>query len=325
MLRDDFDAVIARRQLANSTAKTYWHWCERYIRFCKADGEWVHPRDVGGQQVENFLTHLAMREHVAESTQQQAFSALLFLYRDVLGQPFKNVHAKRARKPMNLPVVLSADEVMAICRHLRPKHRTLVGLMYGCGLRVNEAVSLRVKDVDFVREMIHVWHSKHKQSRTAVLPRSLADGLRRQVAEAERWASRDKSNEVGGVPSRRAYHRKASSSVRDPIWYWLFCSTRLSEAPEDGRLLRWHVDADNLRREIARAAKRAGICKRVGCHTFRHSFATHQLEAGADISHVQRMLGHSDPKTTMIYLHVMKSAKRMQSPLDRLNSSAVVA
>ena len=259
--------------------------------------------------------------NVSESTQSQAFAALVFLYREVLRQPFEGVDAKRARKPMNLPVVLSIDEVGRLLDQLRGPHRVLGELMYGCGMRVSEAVSIRVKDVDFDRGIITIWHSKHKRTRTVPLPQRLAEPLRKQVLQAEKFLQWDRADNTGGVPLPKAFETKSASARFDLRWYWMFCSGSLSRDPKTQKLGRYHVDKDNIGRVIRNAGRSAGINKRAGAHTLRHSFATHLLEAGTDIRTIQQLLGHASLETTMIYTHVARSAAASTvSPLDRLQS-----
>ncbi|TWU67285.1 Tyrosine recombinase XerD [Crateriforma conspicua] len=318
-LQQLFDDRIATLHYADSTRNAYWSWVVAYVRFLKRGNQWVPPQDAGGDDVERFLTHLAVERRVSESTQDQAFAALVFLYREVLGMPFENVRAKRARKPQNLPVVLSVDEVIALITQTKGVHRALAQLMYGCGLRVSEACSLRVKDVDFDRRTIAIWHSKHKRSRNVPLPERLVDRIRKQADQAAKFCDWDRADGVGGVPLPKAFDRKSPDACRDVRWYWLFCSGKLSRDPKTGQVGRYHVDKDHVGRVIRDSAKRAGIRKRVGCHTLRHSFATHLLESGTDIRRIQQLLGHSSVETTMIYTHVARDpATTTRSPLDRL-------
>lgn len=304
---------------AESTGEAYWTSILDYLRFHKQGGTWIEPEKLHGDHVEAYLTHLAVKKHCSESRQGQAFAALVFLYREVLDQPFVDVNARRARPPMNLPVVLSSDETRRLLANVSPNQRLLAELLYGCGLRRSEAVSLRVKDIDFDRQTILIWHSKHKRSRTVPLPRSLRERLQRQVASASKMAAWDREEQVGGVPLPKAYGEKSPAARFDTRWAWLFPSGNLSRPKRGGPLRRWHVDADNLLREIVKAAARVGINKKVGCHTLRHSFATHLLDAGVDLRRIQVLLGHSSLKTTMIYTHVaMDPALTTASPLDRL-------
>ena len=321
-LRTRFNGRIAVLHYASSTRETYWGWVVEFLKFCRRDGVWIEPEEISAAEVERFLTHLAVDRRVVESTQAQAFAALVFLFREVLGMPFEGVNAKRARKPMNLPVVLSVDEVSRLLNQLSGIHSTLGELMYGCGLRVSEAVSLRVKDVDFDRRIITVWHSKHKRTRTVPLPERLVESLRRQTQQASKFCQWDNTDGVGGVPVPGAFDRKCSTASNDVRWYWLFCSGKLSRCPDTKRLGRFHINKDHVGRVVREASQAAKINKRVGCHTLRHSFATHLLDAGTDLRRIQKLLGHASLETTMIYTHVSKDvATSTTSPLDRLNDS----
>ena len=321
-LQDRFNDRIRSLHYARTTKEAYWRWVRDYLIYYRSGDQWTKPEDLNGKHVQRYLTNLAVNRHVSESTQDQAFAALVFLYREVLKMPFENVQAKRARKPQNIPVVLSIDEVNRLLDCLHGPHRTLAELMYGCGLRVSEACSLRVKDVDFDRHTIAVWHSKHKRSRTVGLPRRLVDSLQQQIKQAEKFQQWDSADGTGGICLPKAYEKKMPSARFDVRWYWLFCSGQLSRDPDSGKIGRYHVDKDHVGRCVRQAARRAGINKRVGCHTLRHSFATHLLDAGTDIRKIQQLLGHASLETTMIYTHVAKdAASSTASPLDQLPSS----
>lgn len=318
-LKERFDRKISVLHYADSTREVYWRWIVDYLVYHKSGDVWRRPEDMGTDEVTGWLTSLAVDRRVAESTQAQAFAAVIFLYREVIGRPLEDVNAKRAKKPMNLPVVLSVAEVQRLLSQMRGVHRTLASLMYGCGLRVSEAVGLRVKDVDFECGLLHIWHSKHKQSRTVPLPLSLVDSLRKQVQQAVRWQEIDLADNVGGVPLPKAFERKSPTAYHDARWYWMFCSGNLSRDPNTKRLRRYHIDKDNVGRQVRQAAERAAIHKRVGCHTLRHSFATDLLDQGTDLRRIQKLLGHASIETTMIYTHVAADvATTTQSPLDRL-------
>lgn len=319
-LKERFDRKISMLHYADSTREVYWRWIVDYLVYHKSGDVWRRPEDMGTDEVTCWLTSLAVDRRVSESTQAQAFAAVMFLYREVIAIPLEDVNAKRAKKPMNLPVVLSVAEVQRLLSQMRGIHYALGCLMYGCGLRVSESVSLRVKDVYFDRNVLHIWHSKHKQSRTVPLPSSLADSLRKQVQQAVRWQEIDVADNVGGVPLPKAFDRKSPTAYHDVRWYWLFCSGNLSRDPSTKLLRRYHIDKDNVGRQVRQAAERAGIHKRVGCHTLRHSFATHLLDLGTDLRRIQQLLGHSSIETTMIYTHVSADvATTTQSPLDRLS------
>ena len=320
MIREKFIDAVRVRQMARSTERAYWSWVSDYLRWIRRrDGDWVHPGLLGSEDVTAYLTHLARDRRVSESTQGQAFSALMFLYRWVIGTPLQGVDAVRAKRPQNLPVVLSVDEVGRLLVAMSGRYQTIASLMYGCGLRVSEAVSIRCKDVDSDRMTLAIWHSKHKASRSVPLPASLLSRLRCEASRSMMFRRSDEAGQTGGVPIPKAMKRKYPAGPYDPRWYWLFPSSRLSQCPDSGRVGRWHVDKDNVGREVRRAAKAAAINKRVGCHTLRHSFATHLYESGTDLRRIQQLLGHRSIETTMIYTHVaVDPATVTTSPLDRL-------
>jgi site-specific recombinase XerD len=243
----------------------------------------------------------------------------LYLYNKVCEMPLEGVKSDRPTKKVNVPVVMTHDEVAQVISRLRGKNRLLAMLLYGCGLRRSEVVSLRLKDMDFGNRMIAIWHSKHKHSRTVPMPMSIVEMLKRQVEESIRWRNSDRRDNIGGViiPYGDATKRRASF---DPRWYWLFCSSKLSKDPISGKIGRNHLDDKHLGDCITEAARDVGLLKRITCHTFRHSFATHQLLAGVNIREIQRLLGHRDIRTTMIYTHVSLYADQTTpNPLDRLS------
>lgn len=273
---------------------------------------------MGPPQIEAFLTHLAVGEKVAASTQNQALSALLFLYRDVLGQDLDfSIQAVRARKPKRLPTVLTPEEVQAVLRHLTSIHLLMAQLLYGSGLRLMECLRLRVKDLDFAQQII-VRDGKGQKDRVTVLPEMLVKPLRQHLQHVKAIHEQDLAQGRGAVYLPDALARKYPNAEREWIWQWVFPSPRLSVDPRSGAVRRHHMDPSGLQRAVRRAAQTAGINKHVTPHTFRHSFATHLLEAGYDIRTVQELLGHKDVKTTMLYTHVMgKGPYAVRSPLDR--------
>jgi integron integrase len=316
-LLDQLAAAIARLHYADSTGEIYHHWVVEYLRFWRQDGIWTHPKDLHENDLEEWLTHLAVKKRVSASTQTQALSAILFLYKHVLGTPLQPVDAMRAKRSQYIPVVLSIDETMRLLELMRGRNKLLAGLMFGCGLRSNEAVGLRVKDIDFGNKMVIVKQAKGRKDRTLALPDALIEPLQKQVEQAERWQRWDVEQGCGGVPLPYAFERKSPKARFDVRWYWLFCSGNLSQDPETQTMRRFHVDKDNVGRAISNAAKRAKIMKRVGCHTLRHTFATTQLNMGVDIRSIQKMLGHADVRTTMIYTHCDAGGHQaMTSPLD---------
>ena len=267
-----------------------------------------------------WLSHLANNQRVADSTQNQAFSAIITFYREVLNRKFEGIEAARAKPSTYIPVVLSRLEVQSLLQQLRGRDLVVCKLMYGCGLRVNEAVSLRVKDVDFSNNILHIRQAKGKKDRVVKLPSSLVEDLQTWIKQAISWCEHDKRESIGGVVLPRAFQRKSPTAIHDPSWYWLFCSDNLSRDPETKLMGRFHIDQSHLSSVISRAAKRAAINKRVTCHTLRHSFATQLLNNGVDLPTIQKTLGHADIRTTMIYTHVAQFGHlAAASPLDQID------
>ena len=304
------------RHYSLRTEKTYIGWIRRYVRFCGGR----HPRDLGADAITTFLTHLAVDLKVSASTQNQALQALLFLYRDVLALelPFLT-QIVRATKPRRLPVVLTHDEVRRVFSELRGRSRLVVGLLYGSGLRLSEALELRVKDLDLDRRELIVRHGKGGKDRVTIVPADLVPPLTNHLSALSAWFQRERSINAPGVPVPDALKRKYARSPVSFGWQWLFPSHTLCRDPYDGSIVRYHVHPRTLQRTVGQAVIRSGINKPAGCHTFRHCFATHLLESGSDIRTVQELLGHSDVKTTMIYTHVLnRGGKAVRSPLDGL-------
>ncbi|MBP6748064.1 MAG: integron integrase [Xanthomonadaceae bacterium] len=312
------DEVRARFRVKHYSLRTetaYLYWIRRYIH---ANGR-RHPRELDGVAVERFLSLLATRDNVAPSTQNQALSALLFLYREVLGVrlPWMEsvVRAKRSRR---LPVVLSKGETAALLRHLSGREALMAGLLYGSGLRLMECVRLRIKDVHFERSEITVRDGKGGKDRKTVLPASLRESLRLQMDTARLKHLRDLDDGFGDVWLPHALARKYPNAGKTLAWQYLFPASRRSVDPRDGVERRHHIDEKQLQRAVSAAARMTGIDKPVSPHTLRHCFATHLLEAGSDIRTVQELLGHKDVATTQIYTHVLnRGPGAVLSPLDR--------
>jgi integron integrase len=276
-----------------------------------------HPKDMGVEEVQAFLSHLAVVGNVAASTQNQALSALLFLYKFVLDQELESVDALRAKKSRYLPTVLTKQEVQTVINQLSGEHRLLVQLLYGTGLRLSEVLSLRVKDVDFSYQQIVVRDTKGQKSRVTMLPTTLTPFLQAHIKRVHCLHERDLEQGYGKVYLPFALERKYPSAATEWIWQYIFPSIGLSKDPRSGIVRRHHLYESGLQKAIKQAARQAKIDKKVGCHTFRHSFATHLLQNGYDIRTVQELLGHKDVKTTMIYTHVMNRGGRgVISPLD---------
>lgn len=319
-LLDEIATVCRRKAYSRHTAKTYRHWCEKYLLFLRRIFHgWVHPKEAGREQVQLWLTELAVIKNVSPTTQNVAFQAILFLYREILGITIENVEALRARRPQRMPTVLSPDEVVRLLAQLDGKNRMIGQLLYGCGMRIGEVVSLRVKDVDFANRQIVIRGGKGAKDRVVCLPRTLRQTLKKHIVSVQQMHKKDAANEVNRVELPYALARKSPRAAFEFYWYWVFCSQKLSRHPVEGWLGRYHVDASNFGRTMAIAAKRAGIMKRVYPHCLRHSFATHSLNQGVDIRSLQKLLGHSDVRTTMIYTHVeLAGVTSEPSPLDRL-------
>ena len=318
-LLDQVRDVMRLKHYSLRTERTYWDWIERFIRFHKMR----HPAEMGEAEVGEFLTHLAREGNVAASTQNQALSALLFLYKEVLKQEFGWLEGvERAKKPARLPVVLTRDEVHKIFAHLHGTPRLMAGLLYGSGLRLMECVRLRIKDVDFGYARITVRDGKGAKDRVTMLPVNLAAPLQRHLQKVRAQHEQDLADGFGEVYLPQGLARKYPNAAREWAWQYLFPSARLSLDPRaessDAIRRRHHLDESWLQQAMKKAVRASGIAKPASCHTLRHSFATHLLENGYDIRTVQELLGHKDTSTTMIYTHVLnKPALGVKSPLDQ--------
>jgi integron integrase len=305
---------IRLRHYSLRTEKTYLGWVRRFVEF----SGFRHPRDLSAADVTLFLTHLAQDRKVSASTQNQALQALLFLYRDVLqiDLPYLT-DVVRATKPRRLPVVLTQDEVRRVFAHIQGRYRLVVGLLYGSGLRLNEALTIRIKDLDLDRMELTVRNGKGGKDRITMIPARLVPPLNEYITDLYNWYRRDRTACGPGVSVPNALKRKYPTSPTDWGWQYLFPSRSYSTDPYDGGLVRHHLHEKSIQRAVQQAVFRAGIAKPAGCHTFRHCFATHLLESGYDIRSVQELLGHSDVKTTMIYTHVLnKGGRAVKSPFD---------
>ena len=299
------------------TEQVYVHWVRAFVRF---HGCCSHPRDMGAAEVEAFLSWLAAEKRVAVSTHKQALSALLFLYQRVLGLDVPWLRAiGRPQSPRRLPVVLAADAVARLLDAMQGRHRLLAQLLYGTGLRISEALQLRVKDVDFERRTLVVRCGKGGKDRAVMLPAAIVAPLREQLAHSRLLWSADRTAGVAGVWMPDALARKYPRAAESWTWHWVFPQERLSRDPRSGLARRHHLHDDAFQRAFARAARLAGIAAPATPHTLRHCFATHLLQSGYDIRTVQSLLGHADVSTTMIYTHVLKvGGGGVRSPLDVL-------
>jgi integron integrase len=303
------------RHFSLRTEQAYAHWIVRYIFFHNKR----HPLEMGASEINAFLTDLAVRGQVSASTQNQAFSALLFLYRVVLEvEPGRIAGVIRANRPKRLPVVLTRAEIDLVLAELHDPYRLLAQLLYGSGLRLLEALRLRVQDLDFARHEILVRHGKGGKDRRTLLPLALGPPLRTHLEGVRQLHQRELALGRGQVRLPEAFERKVPSATTDWRWQWVFPSATLSTDRRTGWRGRHHLHEGTVSREISQAGRRARIGKRPTAHSLRHSFATHLLEAGYDIRTVQELLGHTNVETTMIYTHVLnKGGLGVRSPLDR--------
>jgi integron integrase len=313
-LLDQLRHAIRIKHYSYSTEKTYVHWAKRYILFHNKR----HPAEMGALEIEAFLSHLAQVANVSASTQNQAFNALLFLYRNVLQIELATpIQALRAKRAQHLPTVLSKTEVNQVLSGMQGLHQLMARLLYGSGLRLMECLRLRVKDIDFEGSQVVVRQGKGENDRLTMLPASLVEPLKAQIAFVKQQHEHDLANGYGSVELPYALARKYSNADKELSWQYVFPSDRLSTDPRSGITRRHHLDPSGLQRAVKTAAKLAKINKPVSPHTFRHCFATHLLEAGYDIRTVQELLGHKDVKTTMVYTHVLnRGPKAVRSPLD---------
>ena len=312
------DQVRARIRVKHYSLKTEAAYCGWIRRFILANGK-RHPREMGGPEVEAFLSRLAVEGDVAASTQNQALAALLFLYREVLAVQLPWMESVvRAKRPTRLPVVLSVGEVRRVLEALEPTYAPMIRLLYGTGMRVSECVRLRVQDIDFERGQILVRDGKGAKDRVTMLPRQSLDGLRDAVARTLAMHAADLRAGCGAVFLPHALARKYPNAAREPGWQYVFPAASRSLDPRLGVERRHHLNPDLLQRAFKRALRVAAIERGATCHTLRHCFATHLLETGADIRTVQELLGHADVNTTQIYTHVLnRGPVGLLSPLDR--------
>jgi len=312
---------MRRLGMSIRTEEAYVGWVRRFIL---SNGK-RHPREMGGREVEAFLTLLATQDRVAASTQNQALSALLFMYREVLGQELpwmEEIH--RAKRPARLPTVLTRDEVAALLGEMSGTTWLMAVLLYGSGLRLMECLRLRVQDVDFGRREIMVRQGKGGKDRRTMLPAMAVEALKAQLVEARRIHQRDLAAGLGAVWLPDALDRKFQRAACEWSWQYVFPASTRSMDPRTGRERRHHIDESVLQRAVKSAVRRARIAKHATCHTLRHSFATHLLESGHDIRTVQELLGHADVATTQIYTHVLnRGAGGVLSPLDRKDTIRV--
>jgi integron integrase len=315
-LRDRVSRAIRLRHFSPRTEEAYWAWIARFILFHNKR----HPDKMGAPEISRFLSALATDQHVSASTQNQALSALIFLYRDVLEAnlgPLENL--VRAKRPKTLPVVMNVREVASLLAQLEGTPRLMAMLLYGAGLRLLECANLRIKDVDFDACQVIVRSGKGRKDRITLLPDTIRESLTIHIESVYAQHQRDLRSGAGHVSLPNALIEKYRSASREWPWQWIFPATRIYADRRTGQRRRHHLHETVLQRAVKQASLRARIPKKVGCHTLRHSFATHLLQAGTDIRTIQKLLGHVDIRTTMIYTHVLEGAHPgIESPADRL-------
>jgi len=312
-LLDQMRDTIRTKHYSYRTEETYLDWARRYILFHQKR----HPAEMGATEIQAFLAHLASERTVAASTQNQALSAILFLYREVLRKEIEPILLSSAKRPERLPTVLTHEEVLRVINHLSGTHKLMAQLLYGSGLRLMECIRLRMKDIDFEYKAITVRDGKGEKDRVAPLPDTITADLKRQMERARILHEQDLAEGYGEVYLPGALQRKYPNAARDLLWQYIFPAAKRALDPRSGVERRHHLDETALQRTVKQATQKAGVHKRVSCHTFRHSFATHLLQNGYDIRTVQELLGHKDVRTTMIYTHVLqRGGLAVKSPLD---------
>ena len=309
-----FRTELRRRHYSLRTEQSYADWIRRFLIF----HELKPPHSLGAEAVNAYLDYLAEKREVAASTQNQALNAIVFLYDQVLATPLGEIgEFSRAKKPKRLPVVLTRAEVQRLLDELTGVHSLIAGLLYGCGLRLMEGVRLRVKDVDFDHGQIMVRDGKGQKDRITMLPGRYRQLLDEHLQRVKELHDKDMRSGKGDVYIWPAFERKSPRAAKEWIWQYVFPSDRLSVDPRTLTVRRHHIHENSVQMAVRTAASKAGLTKRVGCHTLRHSFATHLLESGYDIRTVQELLGHADVSTTMIYTHVLnKPGLAVKSPVD---------
>ncbi len=314
-LLDQLREKCRLKHFSMSTEKSYVDWVRRYILF----HEKKHPNEMGTREIESFLTHLAVVRNVSASTQNQALSALLFLYKGVLNIEIEGVNAIRSKKPTKLPIVLSQREVQGLLAAMTGVNGLIAKVLYGTGMRLMEVIRLRVQDVDFDRNEIIVRSGKGAKDRITMLPESIKPILQQHLVTRRDLFNDDVAKNQQRVYLPEALERKYPNADKEWRWQYVFVSARLSTDPRSNIVRRHHRDEKTIQRAMKKACDNIGITKRATPHTLRHSFATHLLEGGYDIRTVQELLGHKDVATTMIYTHVLnRGGKGVRSPLDGL-------
>jgi integron integrase len=314
-LLDQVRDQLRLKHYSYKTEKAYIYWIRKYILHHKKR----HPLEMGEKEISEFLSFLATHENVAASTQNQALNAIVYLYKHVLNSQVGSLkNLVWAKKPKRIPVVLTVKEVHTVLRHLSGIPQLIASLLYGSGLRLSEALRLRIQDLDFTNQQLLIRNSKGNKDRITVLPAKIIPALKNHLEKVKELHQKDIANGFGQVNLPFALDKKYPTAGKSWLWQYVFPASRISNDPRSGRSVRYHLHESVTQKAIARAAKSSGIPKRISSHTFRHSFATHLLESGYDIRTVQQLLGHKHLDTTMIYTHVMrKGALGVKSPLDQ--------
>jgi len=313
---EEMRRLLELRHYARSTVKIYTAWAKRYLQYVSKTTK-AKPKSA---EARAYLSFLATRERVSASTQNQAFNALLFLHRHVFGEELGDMSATvRAKRGQKLPVVLTPQEVRAVFAQLRGRARLQLELIYGAGLRLNELIQLRVKDIDLEQGTVTVRSGKGDKDRTTILPNRLREPLREHLRKVRNLHDRDLAAGAGEAPMPNALVRKYPNAGKELAWQFVFPSATLSTNRATGRICRWHMSPGTVQKAMRSAVRKAGITKQASVHTLRHSFATHLLQTGVDIRRIQELLGHKSIETTMIYTHVVSAtAPDVASPLDEL-------
>jgi integron integrase len=309
------------------TFETYWQWTEDYLKFLRNrnHGEWIHPKDCGREQIEDWLTWLANYRHVAKSSQNTALQSVLYLYREILGISIENVSAMRSQQAKRVREVISVEEVGRLFEQLDGVALLASQLMYGCGLRISDVVGLRLKDISFDRKQLCIKQGKGDKSRFTAFPEVIHDAVRRQIQSVKVVWRHDSNDNPNGVSLPDSFRKKSPNAATELRWYWLFPGDNLSKG-EEGILCRHHRHPDHIARQIKEAADRAGILSRVTSHVLRHSYATHAHEQGVPMRTLMQLLGHTDIRTTEIYVHADEhGATSSKSPLETILQNPSIA
>ncbi len=313
-LLEQVRSVLRVKHYSYRTEQSYIHWIKRYIYFHNK----THPKDLDGKDIATFITHLAVKDKVSSSTQNQALCALVFLYKRVFGLDMGEFpEIQWAKRPKKVPVVFTKTEVQKVLENLSGVHWLMAMLLYGSGLRLNECLKLRIKDIDFEYKQITVRSGKGNKDRITMLPDKIENKLKEHIKKVKNLHEKDLKNGFGSVYLPEALEKKYPNAAIEFKWQYVFPSRVISHDPRSGENRRHHMYDSVLQKALKVATKKAGILKQTGSHTFRHSFATHLLESGYDIRTVQELLGHTNVKTTMIYTHVLnKGGRGVKSPAD---------